>query len=67
MPQENYHEHLQQSYIKFMAIRDLINPSGNDIYLRAQQTQRISTSSKEYGLPATFKAIQRLSYLEICT
>jgi len=55
MPQENYHEHLQQSYIKFMAIRDLINPSGNDIYLQAQQTQRdlnILKGNTDYLLPS---------------
>ena len=36
---KNYHEQLRQSYLKFMAIRDLINPPEDDIVQQAQQIQ----------------------------
>jgi len=38
MPCENYDKHLRQSYIKFMAIQDLITPSSDKIYKRVKQT-----------------------------
>lgn len=40
MPQKNYHEQVQASYLKYMAIHDLVNPPNlNDTVQQALQIQ----------------------------
>lgn len=63
MPRENYHERLRKSYIKFMAVRDLINPPGDDVYLIAEQVKHdlaildaIKTTQYLRGRPDVQKA-----------
>jgi len=63
MPRENYHKHLRQSYIKFMAIWDLITPPSDNIYERVKQTQLdlnilngIKTTCYLHGCPEVKKS-----------